>query len=97
MENESEVASFPSTAPAEVSQSPTPGVVVSLVVGALTPDLPVVLSALALQDYPNLQILVLLGHSDEEQTKQVKELVASTTPGAHITELGADLGYTVAA
>ena len=97
MENESEVASFPSTAPAEVSQSPTPGVVVSLVVGALTPDLPEVLSALALQDYPNLQILVLLGQSDEEQTKQVKELVASTTPGAHVTELGADLGYTVAA
>ncbi len=74
-----------------------PGVVVSLVVRALTPDLPEVLSALALQDYPNLQILVLLGQSDEEQTKQVKELVASTTPGAHLTEFGADLGYTVAA
>jgi GT2 family glycosyltransferase len=97
VENESEVASFPSAAPAEAIQSPTPGVVVALVVRALTPVLPEVLSALALQDYPNLQILVLLGHSDEEQTKQVKELVASTTPGAHITELGADLGYTVAA
>jgi len=72
-------------------------VVVSLVVSALTPDLSEVLNALALQDYPNLQILVLLGQSDEEQTKQVKELVASTTPGAHITELGADLGYSVAA
>lgn len=97
MENESEVASFPNIASAVVSQSPTPGVVVSLVIRALTPDLPEVLSALALQDYPNLQILVLLGQSDEEQTKQVKELVASTTPGAHVTELGADLGYTVAA
>lgn len=97
MENESEVTSFPSAAPAEVSQSPTPGVVAALVVRALTPVLPEVLSALALQDYPNLQILVLLGHSDEEQTKQVKELVASTTPGAHITGLGTDLGYTVAA
>jgi GT2 family glycosyltransferase len=97
VENESEVAPFPSTAPAEAGQLPTPGVVVSLVVRALTPDLPEVLSALDRQDYPNLQILVLLAQSDDEEIKQVKELVASTTPGAHITELGVDLGYSVAA
>lgn len=97
MENEPDLTHLAGDGFEEISQSPTPGVVVALVVRSLSPDLAGVLGALALQDYQNLQILVLLGPGEEEEIGQVKELVGSTAPGAHITELGADLGYALAA
>ena len=83
--------------PVEASVSAAPGVVVAVVVDQPTMALEEVFGALGAQDYPNIQVLVLLTGSDADELEVVRQIVQSTVPTAHIRQLGADVGFGVAA
>ena len=83
--------------PVEASVSAAPGVVVAVVVDQPTMALEEVFGALGAQDYPNIQVLVLLTGSDADELEVVRQIVQATLPTAHIRQLGAHIGFGVAA
>ena len=83
--------------PVEASVPAAPGVVVAVVVDQPTMALEEVFGALGAQDYPNIQVLVLLTGSDADELEVVRQIVQVTVPTAHIRQLGAHIGFGVAA
>lgn len=77
------------------SASALPGVVATVVVGPPSPDLEVTLAGLAAQDYPALQVLVLVTNDDD--VSSIAERVKSVLPQAHVRGVGRDVGFGVAA
>ncbi|MFM8946866.1 MAG: glycosyltransferase [Actinomycetota bacterium] len=77
------------------STSALPGVVATVVVGPPSPDLEVTLAGLASQDYPALQVLVLVTNDDD--VSSISERVKSVVPQAHVRGVGRDVGFGVAA
>ena len=90
------------TSSSEANVLAAPGVVVAIVVDRPTSTLEGVLAALVAQDYPSIQVLVLLTGSDADEFALVNEVV-QTTFGAtdfsqpHIYQLGANPGFGPAA
>ena len=72
-----------------------PGVVATVVVGPPSPDLEVTLAGLVAQDYPALQILVLVTNDDDQAS--ISERVKAVVPQAHVRGVGRDVGFGVAA
>lgn len=68
-----------------------PGVVVAVVVHEPSPVLPEVLEALAAQDYPDKQVLVLVAGGNAEFTARVQALTDTVLQSAHVRTLGADV------
>lgn len=90
------------TSSSEASALAAPGVVVAIVVDRPTSALEGVLAALVAQDYPNIQVLVLLTGSDAEELGLVQEIIRTTFATAdvaqpHIHQLGANPGFGLAA
>lgn len=93
------------TSPSEASVSAAPGVVVAIVVdqpNSATETLSEVFASLAAQDYPNIQVLVLLTGSDAAEFALVQQIVQGSVPDSHtrephIYQIGANPGYGVAA
>jgi len=74
-----------------------PGVVATVVVCQPAPHLPEVLSSLAAQDYPNLQVVVLVIGADESAMAVTSGVVAETVPSAHVRQIGGNPGFGPAA
>ena len=74
-----------------------PGVVATVVVCQPAPHLPEVLSSLAAQDYPNLQVVVLVVRADESALTVTSGVVAETVPAAHVRQIGGNPGFGPAA
>jgi len=90
------------TSSPEASALAAPGVVVAIVVDRPTSTLEGVLAALVTQDYPNVQVLVLLTGSDADEFGVVHQIVQTTfatthLPQPHIYQLGANPGFGPAA
>ena len=93
------------TSPTEASVSAAPGVVVAVVVdqpSLASEVLREVFSGLAAQDYPNIQILVLLTGSDAAEFELVREIaqVQGSEPSTReprIYHIGANPGFGLAA
>ena len=93
------------TSPTEASVSAAPGVVVAVVVdqpNVASDVLREVFSGLAAQDYPNIQILVLLTGADAAEFELVHEIAQAerSEPSArepHIYHIGANPGFGLAA
>jgi len=66
--------------PVEASVSAAPGVVVAVVVDQPTMALEEVFGALGAQDYPNIQVLVLLTGSDADELEVVRQIVHPLSP-----------------
>ena len=82
----------------EASSLAAPGVVVAVVVDRPTLSIEAVLAALATQDYPNIQVLVLLTGADVKEFELVQEIVQSTFAATdllqpHIYQLGDNPGF----
>ncbi len=73
--------------------SGAPGVVAAVVVHPPQPHLAEVVSALAAQDYPNLQVLVLVAATPGPAVDEVSAIVHEYLPTAHVRAAGADLGF----
>lgn len=70
-----------------------PGVVAALVVHTPTEALAETLDSLAAQDYPNLQVLVLLTGSDPAESRVVEDLLSTRSLAAHVRQVGANPGF----
>ena len=73
--------------------STAPGVVAAVVVHWPAPDLPAVLTALACQDYPNMQVLVLLTGSSSEELSEVQAIASEIVPLAHVRNVGENSSF----
>jgi GT2 family glycosyltransferase len=78
---------------AVVAAPPAPAVVAVVVARNPGPWFEEAVAALAVQDYPNLEILVIDAHS----TEPVKPRVATAAPGAFVRRLDEDPGFGAAA
>lgn len=90
------------TSSSEASALAAPGVVVAIVVDRPTSTLEGVLAAIVAQDYPKIQVLVLLTGSDADELGLVHEIVQSSfatteVPQPHVYQLGANPGFGLAA
>ncbi|MTA28304.1 MAG: glycosyltransferase, partial [Actinobacteria bacterium] len=74
-----------------------PGVVAALVVHSPTDQLGDTLDSLSAQDYPNLQVLVLLTGSDAHELAMVTEMVDARSLAAHVRHVGANPGFATVA
>lgn len=74
-----------------------PGVVAALVVHSPTEQLGETLDSLSAQDYPNLQVLVLLTGSDAHELAMVSDMVESRSLAAHVRHVGANPGFATVA
>ena len=74
-----------------------PGVVATVVVHGSSPDLRECLDSLAAQDYPNLQILILVTDSDETDVARVSAVVEASGVEAHVRSVGGNPGFGAAA
>lgn len=70
-----------------------PGVVAALVVHSPTEELGATLDSLAAQDYPNLQVLVLITGSDDRDREFVTDMVESRSISGHVRLVGANPGF----
>ncbi|MEI6527919.1 MAG: glycosyltransferase family A protein, partial [Planctomycetota bacterium] len=98
MENEMESNLSAGTSLTEASSLAAPGVVVAVVVDRPTLSIEAVLAALATQDYPNIQVLVLLTGADVKEFELVQEIVQSAFAATdllqpHIYQLGDNPGF----
>ncbi|MBU3689300.1 MAG: hypothetical protein B7C54_11250 [Acidimicrobiales bacterium mtb01] len=73
--------------------SGAPGVVATIVVHPPQPHLAELAASLAAQDYPNLQVLVLVADAPGSAVDEVAAVVRAHLPAAHIRAAGADLGF----
>jgi len=73
--------------------SGAPGVVATVVVHPPQPHLADVAASLAAQDYPNLQVLVLVAATPGPAVDEVATVVHQHLPNAHVRAAGADLGF----
>lgn len=73
-----------------------PGVVAAVVAAPSSPDLAEVVSSLAAQDYPTLQVVVLVTSTDDDEVTAHRDLVTSLLPTALVRGVG-DIGYARAA
>lgn len=73
-----------------------PGVVAAVVAAPSSPDLAEVVSSLAIQDYPALQVVVLVTSTDDQEVAAHRDLVGSLLPTALVRGVG-DIGYARAA
>ena len=90
------------TSSSETSGLGAPGVVVAIVVDRPTSTLEGVLAAVVAQDYPNIQVLVLLTGSGDDEYALVNDIAQTTFattnfPQPHIYQLGANPGFGLAA
>ncbi|MSX76667.1 MAG: glycosyltransferase, partial [Actinobacteria bacterium] len=102
MGNEMESTLSAATSSSEASALAAPGVVVAIVVDRPTSTLEGVLAAIVAQDYPKIQVLVLLTGSDADELGLVHEIVQSSfatteVPQPHVYQLGANPGFGLAA
>ncbi len=65
-----------------------PGVVAAVVAAPISADLPEVLASLAAQDYPALQVVVLVASHDDGVVSGHRATVESILPGAHVRGVG---------
>ncbi len=73
-----------------------PGVVAAVVVAPSSPDLADVLTSLAAQDYPSVQVVLLVTSTDDEIVAAHRDLALSLVPTAHVRGVG-DVGFARAA
>lgn len=93
------MADSPSTGTswAESTRPLAPGVVATLIVRHPSPLLEDVLAALANQDYPNLQTLVLVARADSDAMNSIAHSVRTHLPDAHVRQVDGSLGFGQAA
>ena len=93
-----ELSSSPGAAGSKPGGDPAlgPGVVIAVVVHEPSPVLPEVLEALAAQDYPDVQVLLLVAEANEEFVARLQLLTANIIPAAHVRPVVAD-GFGTAA
>jgi len=70
-----------------------PGVVATVVVHGPSPDLGECLASLAAQDYPNLQVLVLVTDSDAADVARISSIVEAAGVNAHVRSVGGNPGF----
>ncbi|MGA0330503.1 MAG: hypothetical protein ACO3NB_10575, partial [Ilumatobacteraceae bacterium] len=68
-----------------------PGVVAAVVVAPSSPDLADVLASLAAQDYPTVQVVLLVTSADEAIVADHRRLAESLLPAVHVRGVG-DVG-----
>ncbi|MGA1245690.1 MAG: glycosyltransferase, partial [Ilumatobacteraceae bacterium] len=73
-----------------------PGVVAAVVVAPSSPDLADVLASLAAQDYPTVQVVLLVTSADEASVADHRRLAESLRPAVHVRGVG-DVGFARAA
>ncbi|MBU3717993.1 MAG: hypothetical protein FGM45_06770, partial [Actinobacteria bacterium] len=73
--------------------SGAPGVVATIVVHPPQPHVAEVAASLAAQDYPNLQVLVLVADVPGSAVDEVATVVHAHLPAAHVRAAGPDLGF----
>lgn len=73
-----------------------PGVVAAVVVAPSSPDLADVVASLAAQDYPSVQVVLLVTSNDETVISAHRDLAQSVIPTAHVRGVG-DIGFARAA
>lgn len=73
-----------------------PGVVAAVVVAPSSPDLVDVLTSLANQDYPSIQVVLLVTSTDDGVVAAHRELAHTLIPSAHVRGVG-DVGFARAA
>ena len=83
---------------AESTATPAaPGVVATVVVHGASPDLGECLTSLAAQDYPHLQILILVTDYDDSDVARVSAVVEGSGVDAHVRSVPGNPGFGVAA
>ncbi|MFZ9541803.1 MAG: glycosyltransferase, partial [Ilumatobacteraceae bacterium] len=98
MENELDAQPSGDDGNAESTATPAaPGVVATVVVHGASPDLGECLTSLAAQDYPNLQILILVTDSDDSDVARVSAVVEGSGVEAHVRSVPGNPGFGVAA
>ncbi|MEY3617343.1 MAG: hypothetical protein RL726_41, partial [Actinomycetota bacterium] len=98
LENELEPHSSDDIREDAVATAPAaPGVVAALVVHSPTELLGETLDSLSAQDYPNLQVLVLVTGSDAQELAMVSDMVESRSLSAHVRHVGANPGFATVA
>lgn len=98
MENELDTQPSGDDGNAESTATPAaPGVVATVVVHGSSPDLGECLTSLAAQDYPNLQILILVTDSDDSDVARVSAVVEGSGVEAHVRSVSGNPGFGVAA
>lgn len=70
-----------------------PGVVVTILVRHPSPRLDEVLASLAEQDYPNLQILILVAEADPSAMNYIASVTKTRLPGAHLRQIAGNPGF----
>lgn len=70
-----------------------PGVVAALLVRHPSPRIEDVLESLARQDYPNLQVLVLVVETDPAALNYIAGVTKSLLPEAHLRQVAGDPGF----
>ena len=90
-------SSTPAASPSSAGAASAPGVVATVVATQPAPFLDETLRSLAAQDYPNLQVVVLVTGSDESHLATTLDAVAAHVPTAHVRQLGGNPGFGPAA
>lgn len=90
--------STPVGAPTEppVPGGSVPGVVAAVVAAPTSPDLPDVLASLAAQDYPALQVVVVVTSADEAVIDAHRRTATEIDPSVHVVGVG-EVGFARAA
>ena len=82
--------------PRSVPSGSVPGVVVTVVVAPTSPDLAEVLTSVAAQDYPSLQVVLLVTSADDAVVAEHRAVAEAILPTAHVRGVG-DVGFARAA
>ncbi len=90
-------SSFAGDTPSGMQRPLAPGVVATVLVRHPSPLLDDVLASLAGQDYPNLQILILVAEADPSAMNYIASVAKSRLPGAHLRQIAGDPGFGQAA
>lgn len=86
-------SSFTGDTPAGMQRPLAPGVVATLLVRHPSARLDEVLSSLADQDYPNLQVLILVAEADPSAMNYIASVAKTRLPGAHLRQVAGDPGF----
>lgn len=82
--------------PRSVPSGSVPGVVATVVAAPSSPDLADVLESVAAQDYPSLQVVVVVTSADETVVAEHRALAEGILPSVHVRGVG-DIGFARAA
>jgi GT2 family glycosyltransferase len=86
-------SSFTSDTPSGLHRPLAPGVVATLLVRNPSVRLDEVLSSLADQDYPNLQVLILVAEADPSAMNYIASVAKTRLPGGHLRQVAGDPGF----